>query len=196
MNFQAIDRRIQRLERQGQREAGFELPGRWYELRVAPSCPPDKRLHIRGGIVTPSGYWGYVIQNDFVLDWICDFENDGETQMDLIFSNANYYLPIILCYYWEWVAYYHYYLAEQYAEPVFDNVIGIEVETSSEAEAQIDAWMNGYTQWYQETMPLWGVVLKNDGATGVQYAIEPIDAVNRGRSYLYRDVRARHNISG
>jgi len=189
-----IDRRIQRLEKQQQRTAGYDPPGRWFECLVAPSCPPDKRLHIRGGTATASAVWGWIMGTDFVPDTICDFENETETQMNLIFDNANYYLPIILCYYWEWVAQRVYY--DEWTTYIFTNVIGVEVATAPEAEAQIDAWMNGYTQWYHDTMPLWGVVLKNNGQAGVHYAIQPIDQVNRGRSYLYRDARARHNIFG
>ena len=195
MNYQAIDRRIQRLERQQEQEAGHAAPTRWYEFGVAPTCPPSKRLNIRGGVASPSAYWGWIMTNTYLPDWTCDFENQGETQMDLVFSNANWYLPIILCYYADWVAYY-YADPEFYAEPVFDNVVGLEVATSAEAEAQIDAWMNGYTQWYKEVLPLTSIVFKNDGQTGVPGAILPVDYMNRGRSYMYRDLRARHNIFG
>jgi len=198
MNYGVLDRRIQQLERQRDREAGFELPSRWYEFLVAPSCPPDKRLHIRGGTVTASAYWAWIMASDFVPDWICDFEDATKTGMDLVFANAGYHLPVIMCYHYDFVATYSYYGDEWFTwnDQVFTNVIGTEVATPTEAEAQIDAWMNGYTQWYQEVMPLWGVIFKNDGQTGVPYAILPIEQVNRGRSYLYRDVRARHNIFG
>ena len=195
MNYRGIAQRVRRLERQDDRKVGYSEPGWWYELLVAPSCPPDKRLHIRGGIVTPSARWGWIMTNTYMPDTICDFENEAETQMDLVFTNANYYLPILLCYYGDWVAY-SYADPDYYGEPVFENVLGTEVATAAEAEAQIDALMNGTDNWYYYVCPLWAVMLKNDGQVGVPYAILPIDHVNRGRSYLYRDIRARHNIFG
>ena len=191
----SYSKRVQTLMMEQDREAGYEVPSRWYELLVSPSCPPDKRLHIRGGIATTSARWGWIMYNDFMPHTICDFENEGETQMTLTFTSANYYFPLILCYYGDWVAY-RYFDPDRFAEPVFDNVTGTEVKTAADAEAQIDAWMNGYTDWYNYRLPLWGVVLKNDGQTGIPYAILPVDSINRGRSYLYRDCRARHNIFG
>jgi len=192
MNFNTgaiIEGRIDRLQKANARKAAFEPGDMWCQFKVAPSCPPDKRLHIRGGTPTPEGRIGGFALNDFIPDWVCDFENEPETQMDLSFTNSGYYLPMILCYYWDWVL--NRSLGGVYAEPVFDNVIGTEVATTQEAEAQIDAFLNGYTQWYYYRMPLSGVILQNDGRTGVDYAILPVDMINRGRSYLYRDARAK-----
>jgi len=183
---------IRRLDQQEQARAVFEPNAVWSDFKIAPSCPPDKRLHIRGGIANPELRIGATSQCDFIPSWVCDFENEPETQMDLDFTNAGYYLPLILCYYWEWILYRT--LGAAYAEPVFDNVIGTEVATAAEAEMQIDAFLNGYTDWYYYRMPLWSVVLQNDGQVGINYAISPIDLINRGRSYLYRDARARWAI--
>ena len=183
---------LRRIEKIQAREAAFVQDDRWYNLMIAPSCPPDKRLHIRNGIVNPSGRWGFIMQDDFIPDTICDFENVDETQMDLNFTNADYYLGIILCYAGDWAAYRT--LGAAYEEPVFDNVVGSEVATAAGAEAQIDAFLNGVDQWYYYRVPLWGVVLKNDGVVGVNYAILPVDDVYRERSYMYRDARARHSL--
>lgn len=184
--------RIARLRQRQEKAAAFEPNDMWSRFKVAPSCPPSKRLYIRGGIATPELRIGANILDDFIPDWVCDFENEDETQMALSFTNAGYYLPIILCYYWNWVL--NRSLGAGYEEPVFDNVVGSEVATAQEAEAQIDAFLNGYTDWYYYRMPLWGVILKNDGRAGANYAILPIDQVNRGRSYLYRDARAQWAI--
>ena len=186
-----LDRRVARVERQQAQEAASAPDNRWYEFMAAPSCPPDKRIHIRGGIVTPSGRWGFIIQDDFIPDWTCDFENGAETQLTLVFANAGYFLPLILCYFGDWAAYR---TIAGYEEPVFDCVVGAEVATAAEAEAQIDAFLNGYEQWYYYRLPLWGIVLKNDGYTGIPYAIQPIGMVNRGQSYLYRDARSNGGI--
>jgi len=182
---------LARMLKTQDRKAATVTDEMWYYFLVAPSCPPDKSVHIRGGISSLSGRWGAILQDDFIPDWICDFENEDETQLSLNFTNANYYLGLILCYYGDWVGYRS---IAGYEEPVFDCVVGTEVETATEAEQQIDAFLNGNTQWYYYRLPLWGVVLRNDGQTGVDYAILPVDAVNRGRSYLYRDARSRGGI--
>lgn len=187
-----LDNRIQRLERQRAQARAHEAARVWYQFLVAPSCPPDKRLHIRAGLASPSARWGYIMYQSQIPDTICDFENSAETQMDLVFANANYYLPLVLCYYGDWIAYRT--VSADYAEPVFDCVQGYEVATSAEAEAQIDAFLNGYTDWYYYRFPLCGVVLRNNGVLEVPASILPIDRVNRGRSYLYRDARARNSL--
>ena len=192
MGWSTLDRRVQRLEQRQQQSGSNDPPGRWWELLVAPSCPPDKRLQIRSGTVSTAGHWGWIMQNDFVPDMVCDFESEEETDLDLVFTNVGYYMPIILCYAGDWASG----GGDIEDPPYFDSVVGIEAATSTGAEAQIDAWLNGSTQWYYYRVPLWGVVLKNNGQIDLSYAIEPVDAVNRGRSYLYRDCRARHNMFG
>lgn len=186
-----LDRKIQQLEKQQAVDATVVSDNMWYEFLAASSCPPDKRIHIRGGMTSLSGRWGWITQDDFIPDIVCDFENDTETQLTLLFSNAGYFLPLLLCYFGDWVAYRS---IAGYEEPVFDCVVGTEIATAAEAEAQIDAFLNGYTQWYYYRFPIWGVVLQNDGQVGIPYAISPIDQVNRGRSYLYRDARSRGGI--
>jgi len=189
MSYAGIDLRLRTLERQQERQSAYVETPRWYDFLVAPSCPPDKRLHIRGGYAAESyGFDGAMQQSD-TPDVVCDFENEEETDMALVFTNADYYLPIILCYYGDWISF-RTINPPDFELPIFDNVTGTEVATAAEAEAQIDAWMNGYTDWAYYRFPLRGVVLRNSGVTGVHYEILPIDYVNRGQSYLYRDVRS------
>ena len=121
---------------------------------------------------------------------VADFESVEDTGMNLVFDNAGYFLPILLCYGYDWVAYQCYDDPSLY-DSVFDNVVGTETSTATAAEAQIDGFLNGSEQWYYERLPLCGVVFKNDGNVGVSYAIESIDQVNRRRSYIYRDARVR-----
>lgn len=178
------------LEKQQAKDAALEPDNLWYQFQVAASCPPGKTVTIRGGVVTPAYQWAVFEQTDVLPSVVADFADADATQMYLTFTNADYFLPIILCYHYDWVAYQGY-DPPIYDNPVFDNVIGTEVETIGEAEAQIDGFLNGVDQWYDERLPLTGIVFKNDGQTGVQYAILPIDQINRGRSYLYRDARVR-----
>ena len=181
---------IKRLERQQAKLAGHEPDDLWYQLRVAASCPPDKTLNIRSGVVSPSYQWAVFELTDILPDTVADFEDQEATGMSLAFTTADYFLPIVLCYGYDWVAYQGYDDPSLY-DSIFDNVVGTEAATAIEAEAQIDGFLNGSEQWYYERLPLCGVVFKNDGNTGISYAIEPIDQVNRGRSYIYRDARVR-----
>jgi len=185
--WNAINARLKRVEQNQAVQSVTVEVQRAYEFTVAPSCPPDKRLHIRGGYATASDGFDGTLLVSTTPSVICDFENQDETDMALQFSNTSWYLPIILCYYGDWIA--SRTLGVAYETPIFDNVTGVEVETPAEAEAQIDAWMNGYTEWSYYRFPLHGVVLRNDGSINTNYAILPIDLVNRSRSYLYRDAR-------
>jgi len=189
-----LERRISTLEKRGQRAAAFVPDGTWYDFKIACSCPPDKRVHIRGGNAAREENWGgLTILQNFTPSTIADFTNIEETQLELLFANANYYLPTILCYHGDWIGRRD--EDPQYELPVYAGPVGVEVATAVEAEAQIDAWLNGYTKWCYLTFPLHGIVFRNDGQAGVPYAILPIDSVNRGRSYLYRDARARNSLA-
>lgn len=185
--------RLYTLKKDQNRAASFEGNQTWYDFLVAPSCPPDKRLHIRGGNATSEDNFDGSIYDSFTPTIVCDFENEAETQLALSFTNADYYLPIILCYYGDWIGYRTFH--PTYELPIFDCPIGNEVASAAEAESQIDTWLNGYTAWAYYRFPLRGVVLRNDGQVGVNYAIMPIDMVNRGRGYLYRDARARNSLA-
>lgn len=160
-----------------------------YEFSMRPSCPPDKRVHIAGGVARPAFQWPIIMLDDFLPAHTCDFEDETDTQLALSFINANWYLPVLLCYFGDWVAFRTF--SDAYDSVAFDNVVGTEVATAAEAEQQIDGFLNGVGQWYNYRLPLGGVILKNNGQTEVNYAILPVDLVNRGRSYLYRDARAR-----
>jgi len=191
MSYGSMPVTLRRLEKLQNRQVAEIADDRWYQLLAAPSCPPDRRIHIRSGVSSLSGRWGWIIGDDFIPNVICDFEIEDETQLALNFTNANYYLGLILCFAGDWVAYR---AVAGYEEPIFDCVVGTEVATAAEAEAEIDSFLNGYAQWYYYRLPLYGVVLRNDGQVGVNYAIMPVDQVNRGRSYLYRDARSRGGI--
>jgi hypothetical protein len=182
---------LQRLERAQGRSNAFAPDGRRYEFRVTPSCPPSKEIYISGGIATPSSNWFSILDHDFIPTVTCDFEDEDQTGMALSFTNADYYLPILLRYHGDWVC--SNYADPAYSDPVFDNAVGTECATAVEAEAQIDLFLNGGTSLYY-TMPLHGVILRNDGRTGIKFAILQVDAMNQGNSYLYRDARAWHGI--
>lgn len=194
MTTSIINSKIKRIERGYEREAGYVSNQTWYDFLVAPSCPPDRRVHIRSGNASREETWGgMTILQNYTPSTIADFTSFEDTQLELQFTHAYYYLPTILCYAGDWIG-----RRDEdpaYESPVYDCPAGVEVATAAEAEAQIDAWLNGYTRWCFLTFPLHGIVFRNDGQTGTSYAILPIDLVNRGRSYLYRDARARNSLA-
>jgi hypothetical protein len=166
----------------------FEAPlGEWRRLRLArnapppqdigpkdwtqtaPSCPPDTQLHARGGYVwdayAGNGWWAYPMDADFGVG--------GNVQV-LPFANAGWYRGVLVTRYGGGTSPNHY-ETDEYA-------------TAAEAQDAVIAMITTGTM-YQTDLPLALLVVKNDGTTGVAGAILPIDAVNRGRSYLFREVR-------
>lgn len=186
-----MNRNLVKVYRQQQVYAAFEPDNIWYQLRTSVACPPDKTVNVRGGVVTPSARWATFEETDILPSVEVDFTNTESTGIDLSFTNSGYFFPIILCLAGDWIAYQGYDDPDIYEYPIFDNVTGTEVATAAEAESQIDGFLNGVDQWYNYRLPLSGIVFKNDGNTEATGSILPIDCVNRGRSYLYRDARVR-----
>jgi len=187
--YRVLNNRLLAIERKGAKISALTEYDRWYQFVTRPSCPPDTSVHISKGIVTLSAQWAAFIEQDYLPAITCDFTDTLFTGMDLIFESPNQYLGVILCYSQYYLQYWIY--GEEYDDTAFDNVIGGGgVETSNEAEAQIDGFLNGVDDWYNARLPLHGVVLRNDGRINIPGAVLPVDLVNRGRSYLYRDSRA------
>ena len=191
-------RALNRLEAASQRRAASAVPSDTWQFRVFTSCPPDKRLRVIGGrnyCARNRGFSAY----DFaeykcytVPDLIADLEDPASVLEVPIFSTPYYYQLFFFCLRLpsveeepgaeDWTFYLH--------------GTGDEFETSAEAEQWInsetfleyDLWNGTVGAVYQ----LCGVVLRNDGQVEIAGAFQPIDVVNRGRSYLWpRDVRPR-----
>jgi hypothetical protein len=193
MNEQAVlHQRLRAVERKGHNAASVGRDQSYlYELSVTPTCPPSKQLYIRPGVISPDWDWAWIMDRSYIEAVTCDFADTEQTGMDASFNNAGYYLPVLLCYYGDWAAYHN---LESYDDPqVFDNIVGDEVATAGEAESVIDGYLNGMTTIYYK-VPLVALMLRNNGVTGVDGQILPIDQVNRGRSYLYRDIRDRMSL--
>lgn len=183
----SILNRIGTLERQQRRDAGYEQLQVTYEFAVRPACPPTKELIVRPGVAS-SESTAYIDQQ--TVDFT-DAEAMGETYS---WVTAYAYLPMILCYDTYWIMYHGNPAYAAFWSQQYNNVVCEEAQTAGEAEACIDSLMNGSEAWYHYRFPLWGVVLKNAGFVGTDGNYQPIDAVNRGRSYLYRDCRARTQL--
>lgn len=173
-----------------------------YDFLVTTTCPPSTAININGGKAwIDSNAWGYVYyvvqQPSDTLDFATATDIEWETDPTglaagdpfiLSFSNPNYYISVAL-------AINHNYIAsgtgEQYE--VYSDMV--EYATASEAEEAIDAFLNGGIFGYSD-LRLWTIVFRNNGVTDTQGAILPIDVINRGRSYLYRDIRGQLWIDG
>jgi len=180
-----LSNRIKALERQEvARDASVEEHLSDH-FRVAVSCPPDARIHVRGGNVWEGNDWFTVGSGYHIESFTMDF-SDADTieNYDGSFANANYYIGVI--------AIRAFYGLEDH------QVIGggSEYATASAAEAYIEdtALLDGPWRGVDDSggLPLVGLVLRNDGRTGVAGAVMPIDRVNRGRSYYWKDLRPRH----
>lgn len=157
--------------------------------RAAVSCPPDAYIHVRGGwlfteygeqLPTPT------ISINFGLDpdgtWgIDNWQGAPE------FTTAGYYRGAIVLRENTWDS-----EAQEFGNDT--NVIWTEEYSTA---ACVEQWADWDLRWTLDKYygyPLCIIIVKNDGITateapGVHGHILPIDAVNRGRSYLWRDIR-------
>lgn len=182
-----LDNRIQRLEREQRRRAGAVSVGDWYEFKVSATCPPTTAVHVRGGILyeSPDGPGaGRALEIPTADAELGPSGIDGGAPA---FATANYYRGIVLL---------------QSGEPWAGDPVGFmyqydtgEYVTATEAEDGV--WTNviEFLGPYLSELPLVILIVRNDGTTGTDGAILPIDAVNRGRSYLWRDIRPRYMVS-
>lgn len=199
-------RYVRTLAKYQQRAAGVSGQEYLYALRVAPSCPPSKVLHMRGG----RSYLGYNYTINYydafeqraytIPDLMADLADTASVTVDVTFSNANYYQFFLLELRTPAVA-------EQPSESDWSfhlHGTGDELETAGEAEAWLHSETFQLSSPWQSILgtdvivayPLCGLVLKNDGIVGAGCNILPVDAINRGRSYIWpRDMRPLQLIS-
>ena len=121
-----------------------------------------------------------------------DLTDPDSVGIDIAFTNAGWYRFCGLCL---WlpdvvenptVSDWHFALADT----------GNEFETAGEAAGWFNSDEFRATQlWRLYGFPLCGLVLKNNGTPGAGCPIEPVDLINRGRSYMWpTDLRPRKVI--
>jgi len=135
--------RVDRLQRNQQRAGGYVPGADWYNLRVAPTCPPSKQLHMHGGRTNLAWNSTLADLDDYeqraytVPDLVADLADVNSVYVDVTFVNANYY---------------QFYFLELRTPAVLENPsasqwsfylhgTGDEFATAGEAEA----WMNSET---------------------------------------------------
>lgn len=192
------NRRLVNIEKQAAVKKS-STPGHQYDqFRVSPTVPPSTAVIIRPGMVyTDVGTWFYLDMDGNIPQNTADFGNPTTSEMEVAvnFSTSGAFVGLVFGYDYE-------YLSTR--EPIglgytYKYIIrgGVtEFATALEAETYItdNLYNGGESFQYQYGLPLWALVLKNNGTTGVDGAVLPIDAINRGRSYLFRDVRPRYYL--
>jgi hypothetical protein len=172
--------------RQQEQQASNVIDPAWYQFKVAPSCPPDKQIHMRGGLIYHdfaagiNDTYGYAWQ---VPSQTIDLEDTARVTSTIEYTQASYYLGFVV-------------IMTMPIEDLDDvqfqlRSLNAESATAAEAEEQLRADLYTYdvNPWYYG-YPLCGLILRNDGTLGAGCHILPIDLVNRGRSYIWpQDLR-------
>jgi hypothetical protein len=197
-----LARRIDRLNKDTGRQAGFMSDPSWYAFRVAPSCPPDKQVHMRGGLgfCGTSDQWDPFSRRAYqVPNLTADLADTDSVETDITFVTANYYLAYVLLLRLPEAGW----ADDPSASDWCFRLVGSGTEFATAAEAEND--MEEEAMWQQypwasggttRGYPLCGLVLRNDGTVGNGAPILPVDVVNRGRSYMWpRDIRPRWSES-
>ena len=198
----------QRLARQERKERARPTAGAIGQFRVSPTCPPSTSLRIFGGQALPDLATGWNDYNVQIPALMVDLSNGtiigssnnhyNGVELSLIAPTPLCYWAVILSLHSEWI-----YFREFYGDDPFDDFqylyYGAQTAytTVDEAEDWIDLLLNGsgvgedIMQPYKwDRMPLYAIILRNNGNTTAPNQFLPIDAINRGRSYLYRDMRS------
>lgn len=177
-------RKVALLEQADARQAAYTQPNYQSNFRIAVSCPPSTVIHMRGGQVWVdpdiTGQQWYVEPASY------DLADPNDTGHNYTFTNPHYYRGYAVLLYW-------------YANPgaVITYPIRLfstgEYATAAEAEnAVYPVWPDGrfrHDAYYGQ--PLGVVIIRNNGNTSSSNQFMPIDKVNRGRSYLWRDIKVR-----
>lgn len=199
-----LQKQIQQMFQASNRQGAYVPGADWYEFKVTPTCPPSKRLQMRGGLgyfaYQAAAYADYNYRCYTVPDKTVDLADDEQVAIDVGFTNANWYKCYVLL-----LA-----LPATGTEPAaadWSFVLWgdeVETETATEAEShmawdtlvQSHPWKSSTTTPTYHGYPLAGIILRNNGTVGAGCPILAIDRLNRGRSYLWpADVRPRWYIA-
>ena len=194
--WNVLDGRIRRLEKQQQQQAGTVQNADDYQFTVSPTCPPSTRLTVRGGFtwwtaaeINPAGF--------YIPTYTVDIADPDKVSVSILpgytytFTNAYWYAPCVLG------------LSsdvwpppeppETWSSTPPDNMLFLygdvgdpyhaEFETAAEAEAACQEIRADFAVAYGIVIA--GLILRNNGNTAEANQYQPVDMVNRGRSYLF-----------
>ena len=170
------------------------------QFRIAPTCPPSTGFWMKGGIMFGGPDNSYNLRGHtwWVDSILADFSpsTGAAVSWTYDFTNAYYYTPVCVT-----LSTGGGQAARLGTEVTFNVYPGATVEYATSTAAENAAWNligpNGEEVYYAE-YPLAIIILRNNGllapdayASGQLY---PIDAVNRGRSYIWWDARPPSNM--
>jgi hypothetical protein len=185
-----------RLERQQRRHAAFENNADAYLYRVRPSCPPDTRIWV----TMPAGaLWSPPAGNSIAAGWFPEpaafdlFGGVNVVNAIYQFVNPHWYIACTAVPWDLWSDSPYVALFGPGTEGGFTGGIETEYETAVEAEVALGAFLTDGMTYMGP--PACQLILRNDGNVNLPLQILPIDAVNRGRSYLLQhEVRAKWSL--
>lgn len=161
----AIHSRLNDLEAKDRRRPAADWPGMYDWTRIAAAVPPSTEVYGR-----PSYVWDSFTRDGWKAGaFTADFGLGGNCQVSQ-FTNADWYLGIILG------------RNSGGDLPIFWETE--ECETALEAEAAVELLLIDAFPWFLH-LPIGMLVVRNNGRTTIAGQILPIDAINRGRSYIY-----------
>ena len=151
----------------------------WDQFRIRCSCPPDTNIHVNGGYMWQGVYGGDSVGWK-VAQATFDFANSDDVGEEILFTNADYYIGVIAALYVG-------------AYPGEDHRLRLhwddtEYATAVEAEAAVVTELYDGAPAYED-FPLCAVILRNNGDTDLFNQFLAIEPLNRGKSYIWQDVR-------
>jgi hypothetical protein len=201
MTIAGLARQIHRLERGQRRRAGAVQNADNYQFTISPTCPPSTSIIFRGGL------WWYPSSAFFGYGWYVPSYTVDLTDIDKVgvrlgfsgysytFTNADWYVPAFIT-----LDPYGLRGYETWPDTVPDDALYLvgtitaapymeEFATFREAE---DALMvTGVIQRASDFgLPTQGIILRNNGNTTDPNQWMAVDKVNRGRSYLFWEMKA------
>lgn len=201
MSWSVLDGQIRRLERQKRQDAGAVQNADTYQFVVSPTCPPSTSIVFRGGLWWYPSYY-FFSYGYYVPSYTVDLTDVDKVSVRLnysgytyTFTNAYWYVPCFIT-----LDPYGLRGYETWPDTVPDDALYLagtitsspymeEFATYREAEDELMA--TGVIQSAENYgFPTCGAILRNNGNITDPNQWMPVDRVNRGRSYLYWDLRA------
>ena len=176
--------RVRALERQNARASAYTEPNYQWDFRASPTCPPTTAFHARGGMV-----WGDPSQWNgaswYVSGSTYDMADIGDSGDAFWFSNPYYYIPAAVMLRWSGTP--------GTTPPLYIITGSAEYATAAQAEeAAYPAWPGGaFMADAALGIPFAILVMRNNGNTTLVNQYQPIDRVNRGRSYIFKNLKMR-----
>jgi hypothetical protein len=181
------NRRVAQLEQYGDRVGAYTEPNYQWNFRIAPSCPPSTTIHMRGGRVWGDWGAGWSGQSWYVDSASYDLADISDSGDAYWFTNPYYYLPFSVMLYLSGYP--------GATPPLYVINGGTEYATGAEAEAAvyplISAVPSAFGPHAGYGIPLAILIMRNNGNTTLVNQYMPVDRVNRGRSYIWRNVKVR-----